>query len=683
MQPALRNVPDTKIQHTPVWPERTRFRDIFDFQTGDKVSVLLHRSVLFPALSSQNPAILFDMIDHTSETAQNLDPKQRNVYATLYDLNCRVNYSDGCMERLVSSFERLIGRLASPNENPKMQVLRLFLSVVDCNLDYASPSTFVTPSRLIVRIGDLRLSSNVVSPKPVVQAFAGSLGDVALYVAKTKFPYRWEDSQIPLISELHRVQSHDAGSDEMTIKNPDSIQKLMGLTTVALLDSLDAKVQVSSANVRVSKSTVSNVLSRDPKLLVKLTIGELGLYAAKDSFAKLLSSITELVVDLTAIGHVAMEDLRSKSYEHLMMEQSDSDEATDASSSARMHVLEDLKRQSALRPTAGTSHSSGDPVDFLLDGYDWTAVDQDESAKLSIPAGEEQVARWYGAVGAQNSPQEDADQNEVTFLPTFSSPDSISSNNSMSMQGPNLISHHFPVHAFLDPLGGNDMDLAKLASTSTAPSIETRVLVQHFSFKIRCFDGFDWPELLDDKSRNALGKGAFVLDQRLDPVDPIGERRGLEKKLKPLEKPYTSQQSRKQELLGELLGPAETPSTFRDVPLPEERGALLREHLALQRLGRRPSKYLQVSGSGISLKLDSLVESRDHRLASCLSVQAHDVFVAETISTNRPIKFAGEWVSDTDHPRDSNDGLIAMKVSHVPCCAVPFCISYNLRYSRQ
>ena len=65
----------------------------------------------------------------------------------------------------------------------------------------------------------------------------------------------------------------------------------------------------------------------------------------------------------------------------------------------------------------------------------------------------------------------------------------------------------------------------------------------------------------------------------------------------------------------------------------------------------------------MSVRLDSLEESKDHRLASCLSVKAKDFFVAETISNNRPVKMVGEWFNDDEHPRDSNDGLFMMKVS--------------------
>jgi hypothetical protein len=59
-------------------------------------------------------------------------------------------------------------------------------------------------------------------------------------------------------------------------------------------------------------------------------------------------------------------------------------------------------------------------------------------------------------------------------------------------------------------------------------------------------------------------------------------------------------------------------------------------------------------------------ESTEHRLATALNAKVQDFFLAETISADRPVKFAGEWVNEMEHPRDSKDGLLEVKVSHSP-----------------
>lgn len=65
----------------------------------------------------------------------------------------------------------------------------------------------------------------------------------------------------------------------------------------------------------------------------------------------------------------------------------------------------------------------------------------------------------------------------------------------------------------------------------------------------------------------------------------------------------------------------------------------------------------------MKVRLDAFPESDEHRLANCIDVSMADFFVAETISSSKPVKLLGEWFNETEHPRDSNDGLIMMKVS--------------------
>jgi hypothetical protein len=48
-----------------------------------------------------------------------------------------------------------------------------------------------------------------------------------------------------------------------------------------------------------------------------------------------------------------------------------------------------------------------------------------------------------------------------------------------------------------------------------------------------------------------------------------------------------------------------------------------------------------------------------------MNLKAQDLFVAETISSKRPVKMLGEWFNEEEHPRDSKDGLIMMKVSWI------------------
>jgi hypothetical protein len=122
-------------------------------------------------------------------------------------------------------------------------------------------------------------------------------------------------------------------------------------------------------------------------------------------------------------------------------------------------------------------------------------------------------------------------------------------------------------------------------------------------------------------------------------------------------------------LLGDLLsgGSSDQGSPFENMPLPEDRGRKLKEQAELRRLARRTNKFFQIGASGVSMRVDSLEESNEHRLLSCLNLKVNDFFVVETISTNRPIKMVGEWFNEQEHPRDSNDGLLMLKVCFFAC----------------
>jgi autophagy-related protein 2 len=81
-----------------------------------------------------------------------------------------------------------------------------------------------------------------------------------------------------------------------------------------------------------------------------------------------------------------------------------------------------------------------------------------------------------------------------------------------------------------------------------------------------------------------------------------------------------------------------------------------------RRLARRMDCFLQISLSGLTLRVDSFEESSRHRLASCVDLKVKDFFIAETISSTKPTKLLGEWFNDKEHPRDTKQGLIMLRM---------------------
>jgi hypothetical protein len=443
-----------------------------------------------------------------------------------------------------------------------------------------------------------------------------------------------------------------------TISNlsSESVLREMNYRTVLTLDSLDAVLAVSNVQTR---------LTPEPYLRLSLTVGEIGFFTCKDSFARFVGTVAEISAEMAALDDAAIEALKAiQTGDETFYDSVTQEEVEKPKDSPLLLAFHELKPQSALRPKAGTGARNDCSKNFLLDGYDWTAIDKDEDNAMDIPWGEEQTAKWHTTDRTSQAREDEADDT-VEIKAGIGAPDTAFSR-SPRPKVPPIITHHFSLQPVADPLGDGDMGSAKYAGLSTPPRVRTRVLVHDLSVKVRCFDGYDWPELLDEESRSLPRKGHFVILESATGIvkDSKKEETGAITDVLAVTS-HAAKLERTAKLMGDLLGGSSEPSsTFKDTPLPEEKGRSLKEQAELRRLARRTSKYFQLSSSGVTLRLDSMEDSAEHRLASCIHFKAQDLFVAETISSDRPVKMAGDWVNEQDHPRDTRDGLIAIKVSY-------------------
>jgi len=607
--------------------------------------------------------LLVDFIDRSSpEANDDHGSKLRNVHLTLYDMTYRYDPDTKWIDQLTA----IARNLAAPKEGNERdeplvaatsQVTRIFFYLADCNFDYSSPLRYKSSERMILRIGDFRVSSNIVSPKPTIQAFSLAVGDATVYLCKIRYPYNFENSQLPRSSWLMRPS--DISLELLSLNarpTAESVQKAMRFLTVATLESFDAVITLTNRQT----GEIS-----DPELLANLTIGDVCIFACKDSFYRFVEAIGELVTEFTCVDEEELLRLKSKSYASHDEDCSSEESVEDQDQSTSLfHPIEELTSNSSHQSSTGILAS--DPNEqFLLDGYDWTTVDQDEADTVGIPNGEEQAARWYGAPSVDNPFPNRAE--EVAFLPSFCSPEIRCSAKPIGSRAPNIVSHHIPIAPVSCPLIDEDMGLARYAGTLSTPPVRSRILVHDLNLKIRLFDGYDWPELLENAHAHTASVGSFVIDEggdlqteKLQMAGEVADRLEDDVQIDALQ--------RKAKLMGELLSDQkeadslESIKIFESVPLPEERGAHLKEEADNRKLSRRTGKYVQFSVSGMSIRIDSLKECTDHRLASCMNIKAQDFFIAETISRDRPVKLVGEWVNEIEHPRDTKDGLMMMKV---------------------
>lgn len=633
------------------WSKISHFRNRTSASHESCTRPILHRSHLFEPISSANPSILIDCVFPSPSSLNQLGLSESNVFVTFYDVTFRFDYDIiFWIDKLKSLLTDITDGISCPRppqlpanaiSDPSSSLTRVFLSVADCNIDYNPPARFRTAARLILRLGDLRLSSNIVLPVTPTQAFSLSIGDVACYFCNERFPYNYENSCLIGASTLlrtHETSLHIFRSLQSR-PSPEAVLRMMNYVTILRLDTLDAVLAISTPE-----------RATDPYLRASLTVGEISCFACKDSFSRFVNVIGEISAEATALDENQFSVLNSGptiSNPNELFDDSTNREPEDPPS---LPLLQAVQR----------AEDSG-IADFLLDGYDWTTIDfEGPGSVFCIPPGEEQVARWYTNDEESLANNIEAGAGVCLLAGLGESKVPLP----QRPKAPHIITHHFQLVPVADPLDDGDMGAWKYSGSATPPQVRTRVLIHDLSLKLRFFDGFDWPELLSDDDRSRARTGPFIIDD------------GKSESSKQRDKDNTGQESKERScadilerehkamLLGTLLdSPAEKEcSAFSEVPLPEEKGLMLKEQFLLKKLTRRTGRYFHISASGVTLRLDSMESSVDHRLASCLNLKAQDFFLAETISSNRPIKMIGEWLNEKDHPRDSRVGLVALKV---------------------
>lgn len=648
-------------------------------QRGSSIATpILYRSQLFSPLSPESPSFLADCFTSDRRTVGD----EWNVYLTIYSMTHRLDVDSQWLNRLqkLSHLPKFADRnkesmpasederLPAPEVDSQLVkvstglvsvstccqsdsyfsfpfLLQLFVSLADCNIDYSTPETFTTESRMIIRLGDLRLSSNLVSPRGPTQAFKTSLGDLTILLCNRRYSHKFENTRLARASIVLCEQDLMRSSKSLT---PDVVLRDMNLITMLSLDSMDMGLSLSSRNEKCHDGRA------DPLATVDISVGIVNLYGCKDSFGCFAGALGELQSYVSALDEDAMRALEEKN----VVPGPDGESPAEASSCSRTVYAMDhgaahyesrvprpisTQLATAVESMEGVADSRflvGDGIS-VGDAEDWATVEHAWSTADSVPPAQEQSARWY-------SPTETV---KVSSL-----------NPQESETAPRLriIPNHIPLASLGDPSRHDDMNASKFAGTASAPAVQARIIVHDVKqFKCRFFDGYDWPK---SKKWSRQTMGDFVIDSIRMGAEKAELKQHLEKRLD--DSQANEMLEKKAKLLGDLLADeAEAgEGTFRDVPLAEERGEILEDLAVQRRLARRINKFFQVSLSGFKMRIDTFAELYDHSLASILDLKIADLFLAETISNARPVKLLGEWFNEVAHPRDTNDGLIMLKV---------------------
>ncbi|KAL3915698.1 MAG: hypothetical protein SGILL_005523, partial [Bacillariaceae sp.] len=590
---------------------------------------LLFRSRMFTPISNETPSILIDFINDAADP-EDSSLKQTSLHLTLYHLTSRYDVDSMWMSRLsdlLQGNKSDIGPQEGPIEesqtgNPQQtpSMTRLFVSCADINFDYTSPTYFESVSRSIVRLGDLRLSSNIMNPAGPTQAYRLSIGDVNYHISNTRHSHTNEDSNLCRSSWFLVGESDQSGRTESPVFGfmPEAILREMGFVNALSLDRVD---------VILSQRKLGITSKKEAPLSIVLTLGNLSIQACKDSFNCFSNTVAELQSKLTALTDEDIYILR-KNCSLSPVEQTDMSESS--SETTEPNVWKDdqyLIPEIEVTPTRNENENY-----FLLDGYDWTTVDHDPLKELDISPGEEQRAGWYTT-----------GQSATGTLPI------------------NIVHQHFPIQVIADPLSDGDLGATRFAGKGAEIHLKSRLLIKKMNARIRFFDGYDWPDSCSDSQREAAVRSGkmFVIEPEHPAV--LRERKKLSQEL---ESEGRIELSKKAQLVGALLDLDETePSAFADTPLPEDRAKTLEREKHRQMNCRKSSVFFQVSLNEVTLRMDSFERSESHRLQSIMEVAVANFFVAETVSLSKPIKMFGEWANDEEHPRDTRFGNVMLSMA--------------------
>jgi hypothetical protein len=575
-----------------------------------RVSPILFRSKHFTPICNDAPSVLLDVIC-ASGKAENLEKPsfvKKQINLTCYHLTFRYDPDSHWLKRLNDLLPDPVKPLPSQvDETPSMT--RVFFALADCSVDYVSPLYFCTPSRTIVRLGDFRCSSNIMVPTSHRQAFALSVGDLCCHVANARVSRAGEDAKLcrasTVFPTVHLRSERKSRAHGIT---PEALLREEGFIEVLTLDSADAVIIYTNDGQPT-----------DAEIAVDSSLGLLSFSACKDSFRCFSASVGEIQAKFTALS---VKDIA------IMKKNAGSTVGASFASTA-LHEDKSINRENS-------SHE-----ELLLDGYEWTEVNHDPLREFIIPDGDEQVATWYSIDNSSDTGElVDIFLRKSTTFPT------------------RIIHHHFPFRSLADPLSHVSMGTAMKRQPTS------RLVVHSLAVKFRFHDGYDWPSDVSEQEKTCSRQDStFIVVPK--PRDLVKAKMTEDDAHREV---GGARAAKRVQLLASLLDGDEItdygPSPFENSPLPEERAQTFEKQAELRRLSRKTKVYLQVSASGMTVKLDLYDKYESHCPSSVLGVSITDMFIADAASASTPVKMLGEWANENEHPRDTRCGILMLKVRY-------------------
>ena len=532
-------------------------------------------------------------------------------------------------------------------------------------MDYTSPILFNRAARAVGRIGEIHLSCNIVSGS-LSQSYKVALADVSFFLTNRRCSRTRENTQLLYSRQVH-VDNEvitEKGSKHLMHQYSDrhklcafeDVLGSMGFVSMISLDSADIFVKVLDDNTPRSQKKISVVASMPiAKFTLDLTLGQMNLYACRDSFECLTDMVGDISLYFTNISGgeqfesaaVCTSSVISNGDSKLFPDYtSNNAKAISVSSVADIcddELLHKIPDSELSAKELRRKHNITDDNDLaikvaralLIKNY-YTVDTKPIGINNGVPV-EDKVTNNPRAASFNSLTVNDIadalhdgllldgyDWTDVDYCGWSRIPAETGQQSEwLASSEIHIFPNHVAVDPVRDPLAEGDMNAAQLVGSKESPCVELRVFIRELSANFRFFTGFDW-------------------DTR------------------PLHEPLNFKQTtpgtkkRKEQLLGTLLEKREVEDDDLFLDRSNTRFS--------PRITRQLDKYFEVSLSGARMRLDVYSQSLNHRLASTLDLKIMDVFFSESLSSEVPVKFLFEWVNDKKHPRDADDGMVMMKV---------------------
>lgn len=585
------NLPKSKVDLRQK-PANERFQDLknrIEALINLSVAPIMFRSHFFTPISQDTPSILVDLVDISSHDTNTKDSLAQNrVHLTFYHITYRYDVDSNWIKWLSNIFatKDKNENYHQANKNSASYMTRLFISCADINLDYQSPRNFKTISTSIIRIGDLRLSSNLMQPSGFKQAFSLSIGDVMYHIAPTCTMLEKSRKN----ENYNLCRSYLVAKEKKTCELPRAITSLFGTMPEAKLKELNFVNVLSLDKIDTIITLSKSKCFQEPPMSIRLSIGTLAIHSCKDSFSFLTDSVGELQAKLTALTDKDMEVLKSIPSTNTIRVEKQVNGRQKENTNGRSSFTKDI--------------SSDSPV-LLLDGHEWTTIDMDFSTELVIPPGNEQIAGWYRT----------SEDTTARACPS------------------KIIHRHFPLYLIEDSLSEGDMGARTLVKESAGLFLKSQVLIDKASLKVRFFDGYDWPSLCSIQQKEAAMRPGRLFIIEPSPAQRSKEGDDIDNSKRSSRELLTA---RKEEIMANLA--VSNKSFLNEISLPEEKASAIHRKKHLRLNSRKSNTFFQISLNDIVLRMDSYKSSHTHRLQSVLEMSVSKLFVAETINSSNHIE---------------------------------------------